>query len=193
MWRFVYKTDKHRFLTKCKARLVVCGNQQEQGELLTRATTLAGTVFRTLMVTTAKFDLETIQIDAVNAFVHCDLDEVVYMKLIPGFTKPGRVLRLRKALYGLRRSPILWQKNLTSALRNLGFKEVPQEPCAILNGGIVIFFYGDDIVFCHRKQDKEKVEGTITELHKKFQLNAIGELKWFLGIHVLRDHRQKKL
>ena len=145
------------------------------------------------MAITAKFDLETIQIDAVNAFVHCDLDEVVYMKLPPGFTRPGRVLRLRKALYGLRRSPILWQKNLTSALRNLGFKEVPQEPCAMLNGSIIVFFYVDDIVFCHCKRDKEKVEGTITELHKKFHLNVIGELKWFLGIHVLRDRRQRKI
>ena len=125
MWRFVYKTDKHGFLSKCKARLVVCGNQQELGDLPTRATTLASTAFRTLAAITAKFDLETIQIDAVNAFVHCDLDEIVYMKLPPGFTKPGRVLCHRKALYGLRRSPILWQKKLTSALRNLGFKEVP--------------------------------------------------------------------
>ena len=117
----------------------------------------------------------------------------LYMKLPPGFTKPGRVLRLHKVLYGLRRFPILWQKNLTSTLRDLGFKEVPQEPCTMLNGGIVVFFYVDDIVFCHRTKDKEKVEGIITELHKKFQLNVIGELKWFLGIHVLRDRLQKKL
>ena len=94
MWVFVYKTDKHGFLRKCKARLVVCGNQQARGDLPTRATTLASTAFRTLMAITAKFDLETIQMDAVNAFVHCDLDEVVYMKMPPGFTKQGKVLRL---------------------------------------------------------------------------------------------------
>jgi hypothetical protein len=29
------------------------------------------------MAVTAKFDLETIQVDAVNAFVHCDLEEVI--------------------------------------------------------------------------------------------------------------------
>jgi hypothetical protein len=27
MWVFVYKTDKHQRITKCKARLVVCWNQ----------------------------------------------------------------------------------------------------------------------------------------------------------------------
>ena len=50
-----------------------------------------------------KFDLETTQIDIVNVFVYCDLDEVVYIKLPPGFTKgkKDKVLRLKKALYRL--------------------------------------------------------------------------------------------
>ena len=91
MWVFVYKTDKHGFLQKCKARLVVCGNQQAHGDLPTRATTLASMTFRALIAITAKFDLETIQMDAVNAFVNCKLDEVVYMKQPPGF-ETGKVL-----------------------------------------------------------------------------------------------------
>jgi hypothetical protein len=55
------------------------------------------------MAITVKFDLETTQIDIVNAFVYCDLDEVVYIKLLLGFSKGkiDKVLRLRKALYGL--------------------------------------------------------------------------------------------
>jgi len=69
-----------------------------------RATILASTTFQTLIAITAKFDLETTQIDAVNAFVHYNLDEVVYIKLPLGFNKGkiDKVLRLRKALYGLR-------------------------------------------------------------------------------------------
>jgi hypothetical protein len=35
---FKYKLDKHKNLQKCKARLVVCGNQQAAGDLPTRAT-----------------------------------------------------------------------------------------------------------------------------------------------------------
>jgi hypothetical protein len=56
---FKYKLDKHKNLQKCKARLVVCGNQQAAGDLLTRATTLASTTFRTLIAITARFDLKT--------------------------------------------------------------------------------------------------------------------------------------
>ena len=55
------------------------------------------------MAITAKFDLETIQIDTVNAFVYYDLNKVVYIKLPPRFNngKKDKVLRLRKALYRL--------------------------------------------------------------------------------------------
>jgi len=74
MWVFIYKTDKHGFLVKCKARLVVCGNQQKLGDLPTRATTLAGNTLRTLLAISAKFDLELKQVDVVNAFVNCDLE-----------------------------------------------------------------------------------------------------------------------
>jgi len=61
------------------------------------------------MAITAKFDLETTQIDIVNAFVHYDLNEVVYIKLPPGFNKgkKDKVLRLRKALYGLQQLLLL--------------------------------------------------------------------------------------
>jgi hypothetical protein len=107
MWVFTYKTDKHGMLQNYKARLVVCGNQQESGDLPTRTTTLAATSFRTLMAITAKFDLETIQLDAVNAFVNAKLDELVYMRTPPGFPIRNHVLRLNRALYGLRRSPLL--------------------------------------------------------------------------------------
>jgi hypothetical protein len=93
MWVFIYKTDKHGFLQKVKARLVVWGHQQAHNGLPSRATTLASTTFRTLMTITAKFDLETQQMDAVNAFVHCDLDETVFMKMPPGFEQQGKVLR----------------------------------------------------------------------------------------------------
>ena len=55
------------------------------------------------MAITVKFDLKTTQIDIVNAFIHYDLNKVVYIKLLLGFSKGkiDKVLRLRKALYGL--------------------------------------------------------------------------------------------
>src|SRR5436190_13013591 len=194
MWVFIYKTNKHGYLQKCKARLVICGNQQALSDLPTRATTLASMAFRALMAITAKFDLETVQMDVVNAFVSSHLDEVVYMRQPPGFEKDkGTVLRLRKALYGLRRSPLLWQQELTGTLRGLGFKELPQEPCVMINREIIAFFYVDDIVICFRKKDKAKARSAITGLQAKYELSGLEDLKWFLGIHILRDRAKNLL
>ena len=137
-------TDKHGRLQKCKARLVVCGNQQKHHDLPTRTTTLAITSLRVLLAVAAKFDLETLQLDAVNAFVHADLDETLFMRMPPGYGENGKVLRLNKALYGLRRSSLLWQQKLTKEMERLGFKTIPQEPCVVQKDGIIGFFYVDD-------------------------------------------------
>jgi hypothetical protein len=192
-WVFKYKTDKHRRITKCKARIIVCGNQQRECDLPTRATTLATTSFRVLLATAAKFDLETLQLDPLNTFVHAEIDETVYMRMPPGFQKLNTVVQLNKALYGLRRSPILWQTKFTGVLRNMGFAEVPQELCIMKRGGIIYFFYVDDIVFAYRKKDAGSVTEAVTEIWKHFKLKTIGELKWFLGIHIFRDRPKRSL
>ena len=67
------------------------------------------------------------QIDIVNAVIHCNLNEVIYIRLPLGFNKgkTDKVLYLKKALYGLQQSPLLWQKNLINLLNELSFKKVP--------------------------------------------------------------------
>jgi Reverse transcriptase (RNA-dependent DNA polymerase) len=113
-WVYVYKFDKHSRFLKTKARLVVRGDQQARS--LTE---------NTLVAIAARFDLELIQYDAVNAFVHAELDDDVFMKMPPGHRTTGTILKLNKALYGLRKSPLLWQKELTRSIRKLGFEPVP--------------------------------------------------------------------
>ena len=193
-WVFTYKTNKHGFLQKCKARLVVCGNQQERGDLPTRATTLAGMSFRALMAIAAEFDLELDQMDAVNAFVNCPLEEeVVFMRMPPGFSKPGRILLLRKALYGLRRSPLLWQQHLTRSLEELGFEKVPQEPCVMKKGAVIVFFYVDDIVWAYKNEDQGIAKEAMRGLRERYKMTLLGEPRWFLGIHILRDRAKKTI
>ena len=50
------------------------------------------------MAIVARFDLELIQFDVVNAFVNATLPYAVFMTLPPGYKVPGKVLRLNKAL-----------------------------------------------------------------------------------------------
>lgn len=71
------------------------------------AATLAARSFRTFMAIAARFGLELKQYDAVNAFVNAILDEEMFIKMAPGYREPGKIYRLNKALYRLRRSPLL--------------------------------------------------------------------------------------
>jgi hypothetical protein len=151
------------------------------------------TSLRVLLVTVTKFDLEMLQLDALNTFVHTNIDETVYMRMPPSYKKPNKVVQLNKALYSLRRSLILWQTKFTGVLQKMGFTKVPQKPYVMKRGGIICFFYVDDIVFAFRKKDAENITGAIIEMRKHFKLNVIGELKWFLGIHIFRDRPKRFL
>ena len=151
MWVYIYKSDKYNRLTKVKARLVVRGDQQRKGLLKeTYTATLAGKSFRTMMAIMARFDLEARQYDVVNAFYNARMTNNVFMRPPPGYPRSAIVLKLERALYGLRESPLLWQKEISSSLKALGFAEVPHEPCYIVRRGIVIFFYVDDFVVLFR-------------------------------------------
>ena len=107
MWVFTYKFDPHGYLVKYKAWLVIHGDLYTSIYNDTYAATLVLRTFRSLMAIAAAHDLETMQFDAINAFMNSDLDETVYIKFPDGFGTAGMCLLLLKVLYGLKRSPLL--------------------------------------------------------------------------------------
>jgi hypothetical protein len=90
-----------------------------------------------------------VQYDILNAFVNIDIDKEVYIHMPLGYREGGQILQLNKALFGLRRSLLLWQKKLTITLIALGFEPVPHKPCCLTKNGILVFFYMDNIVFAY--------------------------------------------
>jgi len=113
------------------------------------------------------------------------------MKMPPGHRRCGTILRLNKALYGLRKSPLLWQRSLTAVLKEIGFKPVPHEPCCLTFNGILVFFYVDDIVFAFSHQEATRAQGLVEALKNRYSLSGGGELQWFLGIEILRDRKRR--
>ena len=193
-WVFTYKFDTNGYLAKFKARICVRGDLQPKSNKETYAATLAARTFRALMAITAAYDLEAYQLDAVNAFVNSQLDETVYCKFPEGFDQPGSCLLLLRALYGLRRSPLLWLQEFSTTLRDLELHEVAGEPCLFVNSdGIIIFFYVDDIVLLCRPETLPQLRQLHTALMQKYEMRDLGELSWFLGIRVIRDRTQRKL
>jgi hypothetical protein len=72
------------------------------------------------------------------------------MKLPDSYKFPGKIERLLRALYRLRRSPLLWQKLLSSALTELGLQAGLEEPCLFLTDYLIVFFFVDDIYYIFR-------------------------------------------
>jgi hypothetical protein len=68
--------------------------------------------------------------DVKSAFLNGELQEVVYVTQPPGFIVAGeetKVLRLSKALYGLRQAPRAWYAKLDTVLLALSFHRSESE------------------------------------------------------------------
>ena len=142
----------------------------------------------------ACFNLKLKQYNTVNVFVHAPLKDTVFMRMPPGRWAPGQIFRLNKALYGLQKSPLLWQQLFTEKLQSLGFEAIPHKPCCFTKNGILLFYYVDDIVLAYRKSNEHKALDVIDQLREK-KLNISGgeDLQWFLGIEVIQDQSQWRI
>ena len=89
--------------------------------------------------------------DVKSAFLNGDLKEEVYVHQPPGFAilgKEGKVLRLCKALYGLRQAPKVWNAKLDSTLKGMGFEQSPHKAAIYRRGSggnaLLVGVYVDD-------------------------------------------------
>jgi hypothetical protein len=96
--------------------------------------------------------------DVKSTFLNDDLKEEVYVHQPLGFAIPGKegkVLRLRKALYGLRQAPRAWNTKLNSTLKGMGFGQRPHEAGIYRRGNegnaLLVGVYVDDLVITGTK------------------------------------------
>jgi hypothetical protein len=116
-WVFKVKRDEKGSVVKHKARLVVKGYSQQQGvdyeEIFTPVARLEAV--RLLLALAANQGWEVHHMDVKSAFLNGDLMEEVYVSQPPGFVvtrREDKVLKLRKALYGLHQAPRAWNQKL---------------------------------------------------------------------------------
>lgn len=106
---------------------------------------------------------------------------------------PGIVLLLSRALYGLKRSPALWQKHLCTTLKDLGLNEVSDAPCLFTNDFLIIFFFVDDVIMAYKQEHEGYAVSFQEQLFKRYEMRVMGELQWFLELRIVRDRQQRHL
>ena len=159
----------------------------------TYAATLAVRSFRTFMAIAARFDLKLKQYDAVNAFTNALLPTPIYCHPPEGFAEPDHLWELRRALYGLKISPLLWYKELTKTLAKLGLQEVKGVPCLWKSDKLLVFFYVDDIVTLARPAHTATLDEFERRLLRRYEIRSLRELSTFCGIQTRRDRSTRSI
>ncbi|KAG7552293.1 Integrase catalytic core [Arabidopsis thaliana x Arabidopsis arenosa] len=193
-WVFTIKYKSDGEIERYKARLVARGFTQKYGEdyLDTFAPVAKLHTVRVVLSLATNLEWDLWQMDVKNAFLQGELEEEVYMRPPPGLEDkeaPGKVLKLNKAIYGLKQSPRAWYHKLSTTLLGRGFKRSEADHTLFTlpsqEGIVVILVYVDDIIISGN--DKVGIQDTKDFLKSVFDIKDLGELKYFLGIEVCRS------
>ena len=113
-------------LDKFKARVMAKGFRQVEG--LDYEETFTPTVrfesVRPLVALAARMGWLLDQMDVATVFLYADLEEETFVEIPMRVAPVGEgdmVWRLRKCLYGLKRSPRMWNQTIDRLLKKLGF------------------------------------------------------------------------
>ncbi|KAL2329865.1 hypothetical protein Fmac_017446 [Flemingia macrophylla] len=133
------------------------------------------------------------QLDIKNAFLHGELEEEIYMEQPPGFVAQGEsglVCKLRRSLYGLKKSPRAWFGKFSHVLGEFGMIRSESDHSVFYchtssDMCVYLVVYVDDIVITGN--DADKIVQLKKHLFSHFQTKDLGCLKYFLGIEVAQS------
>lgn len=139
-----------------------------------------------------KLNLNITHLDVTTAFLNGDLEETIYMQKPEGFPNSkneGKVLKLKKAIYGLKQSSRAWYKKVDECLLGMGYKrsKIESSLCTKNNIGcktIVTLYVDDFFIFSNDALETENLKKVLSS---NFKLKDMGEVKQCLGMNVNAD------
>jgi hypothetical protein len=193
-----------------KARLVAKGFMQKLGfDFFSTFSPMATlTTVRTVFAIAVHLGLPIYHADIPQAFVTALLKEDVWLRLPPGLSirhsgESHKIVKLLRALYGLRQSPQTFNKELVKFLTGgeigISFKQSSADSCLFycrdekIDKFVLVASEVDDLIITGT--DETAIAKLKAGLVKRFDID---DSKWeqlasFLGINITYDHRTGRL
>jgi hypothetical protein len=197
-------------IRKLKSRFCVRGDKQIEGVDFfdTFAPVVNWTTVRLMLILSIVLGLSTRQVDYTAAFVHAPIDKDpdwdvltpeeqerrgVYVEMPRGWSEPGKVLKLKRSLYGLKQSPRNFFQFLKGKLEGIGFESCTDvDPCLFVSDKVICLVYVDDTLFYSPKP--EYIDEVIQKLRDaEMDLEEEGSVAGFLGVHIERNEEDQSI
>ena len=185
-WVYDIKSDGRK-----KARLVAKGFSQIEGldydEIFSPVVRFESVRIILALAVLEKWSIEAL--DVKTAFLYGKLDEEIYMEQPSGFQTAGKdkVLRLKRAIYGLKQAARAWWIELDKSLKDFGFHRIYADAgifiCRHEDGTYAIMLaYVDDIIITG--PDYQVTINRKKLFMERWECRDLGECKEFLRMRI---------
>lgn len=189
-WAFKIKRYPDGRIKKFKGRFCARGDQQIEGVdfFETYAPVVQWTTIRLMLVLEVLLDLKSKQGDVTAAFLHATMgeNENVFVRMPLGFRQQGKVLKLKRTLYGLRQSPRAFWKYMVEKMEQCNMPQSEFDPCLFVGEKVICICYVDDIIFWAK--DEADIHNLAMQLRDVgVDLEQEDDAAGFLGVRMERD------
>ncbi|CAI7816768.1 unnamed protein product [Closterium sp. NIES-53] len=191
-WLFRIKSDADSKIERYRSRLVAKGYQQKEKmdykELF--APVVKPTTLRTLLAGVAIKRWVVKQMDVTTTFFNDVFEEEIFMAQPEGFDDgSGRVLKLKKVIYGLKQAPTQWYLNLRGVLEEIGFTPSTADHSLFMLGegeqrNFMVVYVDDILIF---SPSSDLVKEVMLKVQDKFKCKALGDVSFYLRLHIEPD------
>ena len=152
----------------------------------TFASTPSLTTLKLLLTLAVTFGWNVFTGDISTAFLHALITGEDIFIIPPSEFYPDQndVWKLKRALYGLKNSPRLWQDHFASVMKKLNFDRMKSDPNLYVHKKkrLYVLTYVDDLMFFGHRSD---IDVVMTEMRKELLLKTTGHLSEGEEVHFL--------
>lgn len=128
--------------------------------------------------------------DVETAFLNGKIKSEIYIQEPEGYkSNIKKACKLKKALYGLRESPIAWYNTFNIFVKKLGFIRSKFDSCLFVKkigkDSIYLLIFVDDSIIC--SNNKNYINNVKKDLMSKFTMKDLGKIKTYVGIEINYD------